>query len=285
MELLINQNGQLDLEWNYEAIKEEITEKVNMYSTIVYGDDQIKEAKADRAELNKFIKILEDKRKEIKKQCLAPYEAFEKQVKEIVAIIDKSVQAIDTQVKGYEEQKKQEKLQEIKAYAETKNLWKFTYEQIADPKWLNASVSMKAIHEELDTIESEIAADVKILEDLPEYSFEALEVYKNTRDMRSGICEANRLKEQADRKAEYEARKAAEIEEAVNSTPEPIEAQEEQAVEITEAVYEDDFTPNFDEMPNNRSWVVIKAYMTQEELDELGAYLTERSIEYTQIGG
>ena len=45
---------------------------------LVYTADQIKDAKKDRAKLNKFVTALEDKRKEIKKQVMQPYTAFEK---------------------------------------------------------------------------------------------------------------------------------------------------------------------------------------------------------------
>ena len=40
----------------YEELKQELTEKVSMYETMVYTDDQIKEAKADKANLNKLKK-------------------------------------------------------------------------------------------------------------------------------------------------------------------------------------------------------------------------------------
>ena len=35
--------------FNYEELKRELTEKVSHYETLVYTDDQIKEAKADKA--------------------------------------------------------------------------------------------------------------------------------------------------------------------------------------------------------------------------------------------
>lgn len=87
------------LEFNYEEIKQEVTEKVALYKNLVYTDDQIKEAKADRAKLNNFVKVLEDKRKEIKKQCLQPYEDFERQIKEIVSVVNEPIALIDKQIK------------------------------------------------------------------------------------------------------------------------------------------------------------------------------------------
>ncbi len=87
------------ISWNHEEIKKEVTEKVSYYTNLVYTDEQIKEAKADRAKLNKFANVLDDKRKEIKKQCLAPYNDFEEKIKEIVAVVMEQIGMIDKQVK------------------------------------------------------------------------------------------------------------------------------------------------------------------------------------------
>ena len=92
------------IEWNHEEIKKEIAEKVEYYKNLVYTDNQIKEAKADRAALNKFVKALEDKRKEVKKQCLAPYEDFEANMKEIIAVVNEPIALIDSQIKDHEKQ-------------------------------------------------------------------------------------------------------------------------------------------------------------------------------------
>ena len=46
------------IEWNYEELKAEIAERVQHYETLVYTDETIKEAKADRANLNKLKKAL-----------------------------------------------------------------------------------------------------------------------------------------------------------------------------------------------------------------------------------
>lgn len=42
--------------FNYDEMKQELLEKVSHYETLVYTDEQMKEAKKDKAELNKFKK-------------------------------------------------------------------------------------------------------------------------------------------------------------------------------------------------------------------------------------
>ena len=56
-----------EIDWNYEELKIEIQGKANDYMNLVYTADQVKDAKKDRANLNKFVEALESKRKEIKK--------------------------------------------------------------------------------------------------------------------------------------------------------------------------------------------------------------------------
>ena len=48
--------------WNYEELKAELTAKASEYASIVYTDDQVKAAKADRANLNRLKKALNDER-------------------------------------------------------------------------------------------------------------------------------------------------------------------------------------------------------------------------------
>ena len=206
MELKIN-DYQLPekISFNYEEIKSEVAEKVKHYANLVYTEDQIKDAKSDRATLNKFVKALEDKRKEIKKQCLEPYEKFEAQMKEIIAIVNEPIAMIDNQVKEYEELKKSEKLANIQAYFDEKNTYDFLkLDDIMNHKWLNASVSMKSIQEAIDERLLQIAKDIATLSTLPEFGFEATEVYKTTLDVNKAINEAKRMSDIAKAKAEAE---------------------------------------------------------------------------------
>ena len=63
MELKVNEVAVPEqITFNYEELKQELTEKVSMYETLVYTDDQIKQAKADKANLNKLKKALNDER-------------------------------------------------------------------------------------------------------------------------------------------------------------------------------------------------------------------------------
>lgn len=262
------------IEFNFEELKQEITCRVAMYTNMVYTDDQIKEAKADRANLNKFVQALSDERIKVKKQCLKPYEEFEAKVNELTRIVQEPISMIDRQVKEYEDQKKQEKLETIKEYwAELLQADKIpealTFEQLFDEKWLNASVSMKSIQEEINSSLEQIEKDLATLSDLPEFGFEAKEVYKTTLDINKALNEGRRLSELQKRKAEHEAEQArlkAE-EEARKAEPQPQPAQE-----------------CFMNPPEpEKEWISFAALLSTEDAMALKAFFESRNIEFKAI--
>lgn len=265
------------IEFNFEELKAEISSKAALYKNMVYTDDSIKQAKADKAALNKFITALEDKRKEVKKQCLQPYEAFEKQMKELVAIVNEPVQLIDEQVKAYEDKQKEEKLEQIKEYWEsTEHPEWLQCKQIFDQRWLNTTFSLKKVQEAIDERLAQIAADVKTLESLPEFSFEAVEVYKQTLDLNRAIAEGQRLADIQKRKAEAEAEKARIQEEAGT----------QQVDVLVNVEMPDGSTVPIDnvkvEIPA-KQWVAFEALLSTEDARALKEFCDSRQIEIRAI--
>ena len=253
------------IEWNHEEIKAEVTEKVEMYKTLVYTEDQVASAKTDKAKLNKFVTALEDKRKEIKRRYLEPYEAFEKQVKDIVAIVNEPIALIDSQIKAFDEEKKSRKAADIKEYWDSLQVREFPkYEQVFNSKWLNASTSMTSIKKDIENTLIEVENALNTLDCLPEYSFEAKDIYKKTLDVTKAIAEANRLVDVANRKAEEEKRKA------------ELKAQEEVTTK-TQA-------PSNLEKPNKpasvKCWVGFEAYLSDDEAKKLAGYFKLNNIKF-----
>ena len=139
--------------FNYEELKEGISAKVAHYKNLVYTDDQIKEAKEDRANLNKLKKALNDERIRLEKEYMIPFNTFKAQLNEIIKIIDEPVTMIDSQVKEYQENKKEEKRKEIVSYFDSvkeKLPDEIGLESIFNTKWLNESVSMKSVKKDID---------------------------------------------------------------------------------------------------------------------------------------
>ena len=126
------------LSFNFEELKTELEAKVSVYSNMVYTDDQIKLAKADKANLNKLKTALNDERIRRQREYMVPFEVFKKQIDEIIAIIDKPVEVIDKRVKEFDERKRQEKLDFItKYFNESEHPVWLHLSQIMDGRWLN----------------------------------------------------------------------------------------------------------------------------------------------------
>lgn len=210
-----NESGFLrHIEWNNEEIRQKVQMMMSAYTDVVYTDDTMKAAKDDRATLNKFKKVIEDRRKEVKKMCMEPYEQFEKEVKEIVALIDKPIGMIDSQIKEYEEKQKAEKKAQIQAaYDESIGDFKadLPFERVFDTRYLNATFSLsKAMSEIIEKIEK-FKTDIATIDSLDsKHKLNVRDVYVRTLDLSQAMAEDRRLREleerlEADRRAKEEA--------------------------------------------------------------------------------
>lgn len=277
------------ISFNYEELKAELTEKVAFYETLVYTDDQVKDAKADRATLNKLKKTLNDERIRREKEYMQPFNEFKAQVNEIIGIIDKPIAVIDKQVKEFEDQKKANKQNAIEELFASIGFQSFvTLDKIQDPKWLNASVSMKSIEEQMRARMYQIGDDVLTLHNLPEFGFEATEVYKQTLDINKAIKEAQRMAEITKAKAEAAAKKKA-AEEARKAEEErkAQEIKEEQTVIVPTEPHEQAVTPpepvQSADSTQERMVVRFEVLLTTEDAYALKEFFKSRSIEFKAI--
>ena len=118
MELLINTPQVPEYQWNYEEIKAAALAKAKEYSSIAYTSADETAMKKDKADLNRIINQIEDERKRIKKACMAPYDAFEAQVKEVLRPLRDAVDYIDKGLAGIDASYRQAKTDQMKALYE-----------------------------------------------------------------------------------------------------------------------------------------------------------------------
>lgn len=241
-----------NIDWNFEELKQEITKKADDYMNLVYSNDQIREAKKDRASLRKFVTALEDKRKEIKKQVMIPYSDFEVKEKELVAIVNKAVANIDGQVKDYEEQLRKDKLAKVKEiYMESVGDLDRTipFEKIFRNSWLNASTTLKSIREEINEITAKVDADLKVINaDTSPYIFETKEEYLKNFDLSAAMTKKQQLEDTARKKALFEEQKRKEAQEherklkeeaaRVESAGKDLEPEKQEVMHVEEEVKE-----------------------------------------------
>lgn len=281
MELKVNNfSVPSTITFNFEELKQELEEKAGFYTNLVYTDEQIKEAKADKASMNKLKKALNDERIRMEREYMKPFTEFKAQVNEIIGIIDKPVNAIDTQIKAYEDKCRQDKQEAVEQYfGEIEKPDWLTLQAVADPKWLNASVTMKSVKAAIDEKVQQIIKDMEMLSKIPEFGFEATEVYKTTLNVNKAFDEANRMAEIARRKRERE--------EAEHLAAEKAAAEAVEKAEV-EPVQDEFIMPDFDNdmqgeeciIPESGTYMTFKALLTTEDKANLMQWMKDRMIQF-----
>ena len=157
------------IETNGEELKAWLSEKLTQYNALVVTPETIKAAKDDKAKLSKLRTALEERRKEVKRQCMAPYEDFERKYKELLALIDEPIGKIDTQIKALDEQEQQEKYNRVKDYfgcCMSSSLdvpIDVNFDRILNPKWKNKTIKADTLEKEIWDTLCRIKADVEEL--------------------------------------------------------------------------------------------------------------------------
>lgn len=214
--MMINNPGEgqwlKHIDWNKDEFEAAIEAATKDFQNVAYGEDQIKQAKADRAELNKLKKAIEDRRKEVKKTISAPYDEFEKEVKEVTRKLDSAVAQIDAQVKGYETRQKEEKKAAIIALFENEiakaGLADVDIEKLSDASWLNASVTMSKVKEAIAAKVANLRSGFDFCSGLTDDEQAiALTEFRKRYDLGDTLAAVNEYK---NTKAAVEARKAQE---------------------------------------------------------------------------
>jgi len=209
------------IETNFEAVKEWLTEELAPYATMVVTPDAIADAKKTRASLNKVADGIDSQRKAIKKIWMKPYEEYEAKCKELTGIVSDAKSNIDGQIKAMENEVKEEKKQRLRDLFDSNSadISSFiSFEDVFDPKWLNATFN------EIDAANSIVSQIEDVREGLDAirgmnspYEAAMLSEYGKSHNLSKSIAEGKRL--EAIQKAEEE-RKAREAEEAFDEEPE-----------------------------------------------------------------
>jgi hypothetical protein len=195
------------IKWNNEELKAEIAEAVKDYQNIVVTADTERDSKALRAKLNKLRTTIDDARKDMKRRVQEPFTIFEQQVKEVQAPIDAAIANLDKQLAEIKILKQEQKRKDIEEQFKNGKFpeW-LTLDQLWNEKWLNATVTMPQIIADIDEQMKHINANLRTIAALPDFSFEAEEIYKKTLDFGGAIRKAKEMSEIQKRKAEAEAR-------------------------------------------------------------------------------
>ena len=191
------------VEFNFEQLKTELIENLDKYQKMVVTEDSTKGAKKDRAKLKALKDEIDGKRIAIKKKWNVPYIEFELKIKELIAMIDKPMLAIDEQIKAYDAAVKAEKQEAIIKYfneqiGELKDF--VSYEKIKDTAWMTQAFILVKIKKEISAIVDKIETDVITVKMLKtECEQQMLDIYFKTLSLKAALEEKTRWEEQAEK--------------------------------------------------------------------------------------
>ena len=273
---------------NLAALKAELTPKLEKYNNLVVTADSIKAAKADKAALNKLWAAIEDQRKAIKRQYLEPYNILESQCKEVVALIDAPIQAIDKQIKAFDEIEEQEKYTELQeAFV---NLDPPDWIELADvlnPKWKNKTAKTDALISEIEQAVKELTSGlekVKATYGEEPFILSVLEFYKEHKDFSKTAVYAAQLntaykrEQEAKLKAQKLAEEAAQRESFQNEPQQPASVSNESIQAEPQKGQETQ-----SEKPQKLFKGKFEVEGTAEQIKALGQYMKTNNIKFTII--
>ena len=223
------------IQWNFEELKKNLSESMEVYKNTVYTDETIGEAKKDVAALRKLSKAVNDRKIEIKKKCLEPFTVIEAQAKELIAMIDEPIAMIGKNVDKYETERRAKRrakiLEEMNASLSDipEDVRKVVIEKWYDPKWENATATYKEYREKISSMNVRENGGVgwdayptalRLTNWLSIYAYlereidedfreDVMKVYKNTLDITRAMLEAQKLQNQKQKLLERERERKA----------------------------------------------------------------------------
>ena len=142
---------------SFETYKTQAQDVANYINSLELTEENYSLVKKDLADARKVVKGLDDARKQLKKEMLEPYQAFEKQIKELQSIIDKADKELREQVKAMDDKARNEKRSQIldvfnkrvHLYPNIKNILENPFETFLKPQHLNKTMTLNKVEKEM----------------------------------------------------------------------------------------------------------------------------------------
>lgn len=249
------------IEEHLKELSLEVEQKVENAKSLVCTEENVTTIKQIRASLNKEFKEVENQRKIVKEQILAPYMQFEEIYKMYISDKYKSADNdLKEKIDSTENELKNIKEQEIKDYFEeykkANNIDFVTYSQARINVTLSAS--RKSLKEQAKQFIDKIVDDLKLI-DTQEHKTEILVEYKQSLNVSQAITSVtNRFKAiEEEKKKRQEELKRKQSEEDQRRADESIRAQTEATRQALE-----NFIPKTEE-------TILQAPVIEEKQEEI----------------
>lgn len=283
---------------NFEEIKANVQASMELYKSMTFTEDTLSEAKSTVATLRKLSKHLDDKRKDVKRKCMMPYEEFEDKIKELQNIIAEPIELITRQTREYEDKRIKQKKEEIQQIYDDciEGMQEYIpLERIYDRTWENKGISAKKIKEAIETYVDNAKMSVETIKNMhSEAEQRALEAFKKTLDLSVAVnlitkYEADKaeiLKREQERKAAEEERKRQEEKETEIKKTEVQRAVKSADDAFIEACNnaEDDMSAAFDTEPFEQPHeYALKIYCSESEKNKICEYINSLKVMYKEV--
>lgn len=162
----------------------------------VVTDDNIKDAKTDRASLNNLVKTIQSERKKIEDEVFGTWKSEKADIMDLEKRLSASADKLDAGIKQLEEKDKELKKKQIEEFWYTLTK-KYPFELVFEKKMLNKTVTNKSIEDHLKKVLAKAMDGEKVMETfLPKDQFQAeqvKDVYYRTMDLAQAKAKADEL--------------------------------------------------------------------------------------------
>ena len=198
---------------NALQLRDHVAETLERYTPENYSEDNVDQAKADRAILNKAAKDLNDRRIQLERDWNAPLQEFKSIIGDTVKMISEGSAKIDAVVKGVESKAKAEKRAAIEELWEKKGITLLPLSKLWDDRWLNKTKRLPAVEKEIGEKLLKIEAELDTLAAVDAEDGEVLRAYYlDCLDLQRTLAYSAKLKANRQRLQEEQARRQAEAE-------------------------------------------------------------------------
>ncbi len=208
--------GVSTVENNINEAKEYALKLKKYYETLVFDEEQLDEAKKERASINKIEKNVSDYRKSIVAEFKKPIVEFENIAKETEKILKETSEFVDVQVKNFESKEKETRKENAQKIYEA-NIEELKdvipFEKIFNDKWLNKGTwkednTSPLIEKEIIEIREKVTSGLKAIEELnSEFELEVKSTFLQNFDLSEAVFKNNQLKEQKEKLTKAEEQK------------------------------------------------------------------------------
>lgn len=280
------------IEGNFEECKAWLDENLAPYRTMVVTEDGIASAKSYRATIRKVAARIDECRKMAKEAAMQSYKPFEEKCKALTALCDESAANLDGQIKAFDEAKKAEKGERLRAFfnqsvGEMDDY--LTFENIFNPRWLNATYAEEQARKDVICEIAKCANAVESLRTLhSEFEMTLLDEFRRTHDLAAclkrnenltRIKEIEEARKRMRREQEQNAaNKLSDARTAEAPTPKIAEPPRTEAPRETAHTEQTEETPQMFEL-------VFRVRGTAEQLNGLKQYMKENGIQFGRADG